>query len=208
MGEDQALASLHQILARPEYQVHASVPWWQQLLSPVLERAWTLISQAFATLSEITSGQQGAYGWSVVGVCLVLLVAVIVYLVRSVRLTMLRESSLASESLAQRRERSDQLWREAQALAMAGRHAEAVPLAYLSALYALDERALLHVERSLTNREHARALAQLHPTIGMSFSRVVDDYDRFRYGHAPIGAESFNDFSTGVAHVRDAVFAA
>ena len=37
MGEDQALARLQDILARPKYQIDPSRPWWEQLLSPLLD---------------------------------------------------------------------------------------------------------------------------------------------------------------------------
>ena len=76
------------------------------------------------------------------------------------RLSVHHESRARLQSLAERRERSERLWRTAQQLAASGKWPEAVRVVYLSALYALDERALLHVESSLTNREHvARAAA-------------------------------------------------
>lgn len=202
MGEEQALQGLHDILARPEYQAQTSVPWWQQLLAPVLEQVWSLLSQLFDTVGQIVSGQSGAYGWVVVGACLLLFVVVAVYLLRAARLAMVSEHRLVSVDLAQRRERSDRLWQAAQDLAAAGRFAEAVPLVYLSALYALDERALLHIESSLTNREHARQLTRLNPTMGRTFEHVVYEYDRFRYGHAPVVAESFGEFSRAAGLVR------
>jgi hypothetical protein len=34
----------------------------------------------------------------------------------------------------------------------------------------------------------------------------VEDYDRFRYGHASVGAENFANFSRGAARVRSAAF--
>jgi hypothetical protein len=187
--------------------VDVSVPWWQQLFAPVIEFLWSLLSRFLQTFGEAVSGQEGTYGWAVVGACAILIAAVLVYLVRTVRLSVLRENRLAVADLAARRERSDQLWQTAQRLAAAGRHAEAVPLVYLAALYALDEHALLHVESSLTNREHARLLSQLNPTLGQSFGHIVEDYDRFRYGHAPVVAESFVDFTARAERVRHAAFA-
>jgi hypothetical protein len=113
-----------------------------------------------------------------------------------------RESRLAAESRAERRERSDQLWASAQALAARGDWPAAVRVAYLSALYALDEHALLHVQSALTNREHATQLARAHPELGTTFADLVLAYDRLRYGRYPITAEAFRDLSQLVAQAR------
>ena len=206
MGEDQALARLGEILARPEYHVDTSVPWWQQLLAPVFDLIWLLLTRVFQTASDSAAGREGILGWGVLAMCTVLLVAVVTYLVRAVRISVLRESRVAGASHAERRQRSDELWQAAQALAAAGQFAEAVRTLYLSALYALDERALLHVETSLTNREHAQRLQQLHPEMAGTFGDVVERYDRLRYGHAPVGDETFGELSQRVERVRTAAF--
>ena len=204
MGEDQALARLHEILARPEFQVDQSRPWWEQLLGPVFDLIGYLLGRLVQMLADTTSGQEGSFGIGALGVCLALIVAVVVYLVRSVRLSVMRDSSVRSASLAERRERSERLWQTAQQLAAAGQLAEAVRVVYLSALYALDERALLHVESSLTNREHARQLSRVHPDVGRTFYEVVDRYDRVRYGRIPITEATFSELSSLVARARTA----
>jgi hypothetical protein len=137
-------------------------------------------------------------------VCAVLIGAVLIYLVRAVRLAVTQESRVGAASLAERRERSERLWQTAEQLAAAGRLSEAVRVLYLSALYALDERALLHVETSLTNREHARKLSQAPPEVAQTFSEVVDRYDRVRYGSEPISTQTFAELSGLVARSRQA----
>lgn len=204
MGEDQALAQLQEILARPEFQVDQSRPWWEQLLGPVFDLIGYLVGRLVQMLADTTSGQEGNFGIGVLGVCLALIAAVVVYLVRSVRLSVMRDSSVRSASLAERRERSERLWQTAQQLAAAGQLAEAVRVVYLSALYALDERALLHVESSQTNREHARQLSRVHPDVGRTFNDVVDRYDRVRYGRIPITEATFSELSSLVARARTA----
>lgn len=204
MGEDRALARLQEILARPEFQVDQSRPWWEQLLGPVFDLIGYLLGRLVQMLADTTSGQEGNFGIGVLGVCLALIVVVVVYLVRSVRLSVMRDSSVRSASLAERRERSERLWQSAQQLAAAGQLAEAVRVVYLSALYALDERALLHVESSQTNREHARQLSRVHPDVGRTFNEVVDRYDRVRYGRIPITEATFSELSSLVARARTA----
>jgi hypothetical protein len=204
MGEDQALAQLHAILARPEFQFERSVPWWQQLLGPVIDFAWNQLGLLIQLVLDASSGRQGSVGIVVLVVCAAVLIFATAYLVRAVRLSVVRETQLRSASLAQRRERSDQLWRTAQQLAAAGELVEATRLAYLSALYALDERALLHVETNMTNREHAQRLKEQHPVLGSSFDELVERYERVRYGRAPVGAEAYTDFSARAQRVRSA----
>ena len=202
MNEDLALARLREILARPEFQSDQSRPWWEQLLGPVFDLISYLLGRLLQILVDSSSGREGILGFGVFGVCLALSVVVLVYLIRSVRLSVIRDSRAQSASLAARRERSERLWQTAQQLAAAGQLAEAVRVVYLSALYALDERALLHVERSLTNREHARLLSRLHPDVGRTFVEVVDRYDLARYGRAPITEATFTELSGLVARVR------
>ncbi|HEV7666465.1 MAG TPA: DUF4129 domain-containing protein [Chloroflexota bacterium] len=202
MAEEDALARLHAILARPEYLADLNRPWWEQLLQPV----WDLLTYWLARLAQLvldaSSGREGVYGWLVLAVCTVLIAAVCLYLLRAVRLSLTRDSRSQLVSLTERRERSERLWATAQQLASAGQLGEAVRVLYLSALYALDERALLHIESGLTNREHARALNQLHPDVASTFSDVVERYDRVRYGAASVSETTFAELSALVARSR------
>ena len=204
MGEDAALARLQDILARPEYQLDQARPWWQVLLAPLFDLIGYLLARFIQTLVDTTAGREGWFGLAVEAVCVALFAIVLVYLVRAVRLSVTRESRVGSVKLAERRERSDRLWQAAQQLAAAGQLAEAVRLVFLSALYALDERALLHVESSLTNREHARQLSQLHPDVGQTFAEVVQHYDRLRYGRLVVTETAFAELSGRVARARRA----
>ncbi|HEY2596510.1 MAG TPA: DUF4129 domain-containing protein [Chloroflexota bacterium] len=204
MGEDQALEQLRAILAQSQYQSDRSVPWWQQLLAPVFDLAWRLLGQFAQLVLDSTSGRQGALGVVLFGVSALVLVLAVAYLARAVRLSVVSEARLQGASLAERRERSDELWRNAQRKAAAGELGEALQLAYLSALYALDERALVHVEINLTNREHAQRLAQHYPALADSFSGLVEGYERVRYGRATVAPETFKNFSERAQCVRAA----
>ena|ERR1700737_641241 len=204
MGEDQALAHLREILARPEYQVDQSRPWWEQLLGPVFDLIGYVLARLIQMLGDTTSGREGSLGFGVFAVCLSLVIVVCIYLIRTVRLSVVRDSRVGSATLSERRDRSERLWQSAQQLAAAGNLTEAVRLLYLSALYALDERALLHVESSLTNREHARVLSRLHPGLGRTFFEVVERYDRVRYGRFPVTQSTFTELSGLVARARTA----
>jgi hypothetical protein len=207
MGEDQALERLRDILARPEFRVDQSPAWWQQLLAPVFDLINYLLAQLIQTVLNTTSGREGWFGIGVLLVSAALIVVVGVYLVRLVRLSVVRDSRVDAASLAERRERSERLWQTAHQLAAAGQLAEAVRMLYLSALYALDERALLHVESSLTNREHARRLSQAYPSLGETFFEVVERYDRARYGRFLVTEATFAELSRLVERARSASLA-
>jgi hypothetical protein len=204
MGEDLALTRLHDILSRSEYQLEPARSWWEQLVAPVLDLLGYLLARFVQTLADTTAGREGWFGLGVEAACLALVAVVVVYLVRAVRLSVSRESRAGAIKLAERRERSDRLWQTAQRLAAAGQLAEAVRVVYLSALYALDERDLLHVENSLTNREHARQLSLHYPELGRTFSEVVQHYDRLRYGRFPVTEMTFSELSGRVARARSA----
>jgi hypothetical protein len=205
MTEDQALARLHDILARPEYQgIERPAPWWQQLLTPVLEFVWSALARFVQLVLDASSGRAGVLGLGVLVISMLLVVLALVYLAGAVRLSMQRDSEMRTANLAVRRERSDQLWIRAQQLAASGQWAEAMGQAYLSALYALDENALLHVERALTNREHATRLKRANPRLGDSFGELVERYERVRYGSAPVAYDGFEDFSRRAQRVRSA----
>jgi hypothetical protein len=204
MGEDQALQRLQAVLARSEFQVDEPHPWWEQLLQPVLDLVGYVIARFIQAVVSTGSGSDGWWSGLVLLGCVALIVGVVVYLVRAIRLSVTHETRVGIANLSERRERSERLWQTAQQLAASGQWAEAVRLLYLSALYALDERALLHVETSLTNREHARELRRTHPEAAQTFSDIVDSYDRLRYGAYPVSESTFAELSGLVARARAA----
>jgi len=202
VSEDQALQRLSAILAQPQFQYGLSLSWWDQFKLWMLSRAFDLIAWIAQNLDTVVRGRTGVIGIVVLGVAVGVLVAITLYLVRSIRLAVRGEATLRAASMAERRERSDRLWLDAQEAARRGEWATAVRLAYLSALYVLDEQSLLHVESGLTNREHALRLQRQHPDLGAIFADLVQRYDRVRYGHVPVTAELFGEVSALVARAR------
>ena len=206
MGEDQSLERLREILARPEYQIDQSVPWWQQLFGPLLDLIGYLLAHFIQTVVDSASGREGWLGLVALGTSGVVFAIAAVYLLHALRLGVTRDTRVASASLSQRRDRSERLWQSAQQLAAAGELAEAVRLLYLSALYALDERAVLHVESGLTNREHARRLLNVDPMLAQTFGEIVERYDHVRYGVLPVTDAAFGELREMVARSRAASF--
>jgi hypothetical protein len=204
VSEDHAVDILRDILARPEFRWDDNRGWWDQVLVSLAQ----LLIDTWGRLSELVrnaaSGQEGWWGLGVLLLAAAIVLLGLLYLGRSVRLAVLGESRVRAESLAERRERSDRLWQSAQELASRGQLDEAVRVVYLSGLYALDEHALIHVHRGLTNREHAGQLRRDHPLVGETFSAVVERYDRLRYGHTAVTPDFFAELSVLVARTRAA----
>ena len=92
----------------------------------------TYLQAVFIAPVETATGREGWFGIGVLAVCGALVVVVGLYLVRTVRLSVLRDDRVTATSLAERRERSERLWRTAHELAAAGQLAEAVRMVYLS----------------------------------------------------------------------------
>jgi Domain of unknown function (DUF4129) len=190
--EDEALARLDAILARPEYRSYGQslLERWRDAL---LDWLYNQLVGAWRTLSEAATGREGVANLIGVVVLAALLAAGLVVLVRAIRLSVVGDARLSAADTAARRRRSDELWREANRLAAAGEFDQAARRAYLSALYALDERALLEVQVGSTNREHAERLGASHPELGDAFGRLVGAYDRLRYGQVAVDAAAFAD---------------
>ena len=144
----------------------------------------TLVDARRAAARAVRPRRPAASAWrssSVVGV----------YLVRAVRLSCTRDSQVGL-GLAGRAARALGAAVADRATARrGGQFAEAVRVVYLSALYALDERALLHVESSQTNREHARPAQPRASGLAETFGEVVERYDRVRYGRFPVTEQTF-----------------
>ena len=202
MSEDASLQKLHAILSRPEFQADTQRPFWERLVAPLGNVIVSLVVQLYELVQNIVSGRQGWFGAGALTLACIVLVLGALYLIRTIRLSMTHDALLAARSRHARRQRSDELWRTAHELAASGRLDEAARTAYLSALYALDERALLHVETSLTNREHVRKLRAAHPDHGLAFADVVELYDRLRYGRLTVTHESFAQLASLVAAAR------
>ena len=82
-------------------------------------------------------------------------------------------------------------------LAEVGDYRSAICYMYLSALLLLDERGILHYNRSLTNREYLR-LVRDQPDLENNLRVVVDAFDRVWYGKQSIDQD---DYIRYVAHV-------
>ena len=202
MDEPRALESLTAILARPEFNPQPRFNPWGALWSAIWDLLGDLLGWFFRPIGQAIEGQLDWLGLGLVALAIVVLVGGVWFVARAVHLNMVSDSAAVSRAQALRRERADRLWREAHDRAAAGDLAGAVRALYLSALYALEERDVLPVQEALTNREHAERLARLRPGASPAFVQVVGQYDRLRYGGAPIDRAAFDSVRELVDRAR------
>lgn len=206
MTEAQALERLRLILARPEFQSQLR-PFWERWFTAL--RDW-LADRLLDLLGLLRGGSAldlrhlNAVQVVAMLVALVAVAGVVFFVSRGVGLSVSRDARLRTGTAARIRARSDQLWQEGQALAQSGRFAEACRALYLSALYALEEHGLVRVEVAQTNREHAERAGRAEPGLAETFSRLVQRYDRLRYGHFDVDRTVFDEISALVGRTRSA----
>jgi hypothetical protein len=78
----------------------------------------------------------------------------------------------------------------------------AVRYLYLSTLLMLDERGLIHYDRSLTNREHLQQI-QDKPHLLDILRPVVNTFDRVWYGFAPLDEARYQEYRQYVERLRE-----
>lgn len=203
MDESRALEALAAVLARPE--LNPPPPRFDPLgalWAAIWELIWDFLVWLFSPVARVVAGQADLFQVAVVAVALAVIGAGAWFVLRAVRQNMVADAAALARAQAQRRERADRLWREAQDLAAAGRLADAVRALYLSALYALEERDVLAVQEGLTNREHAERLRRALPGAAPAFAEVVQRYDRLRYGGFPVDRPAFDELRTLVQRAR------
>lgn len=77
----------------------------------------------------------------------------------------------------------------------------AIRYLYLSSLLLLDERGLIHYDRTLTNREHLRQI-QHKPQLADALRPVVETFDRVWYGFAPVDDALYQTFRADVEQLH------
>lgn len=87
-------------------------------------------------------------------------------------------------------------------MAQAGDYRTAVRLLYLSTLLRLEERNLLRYDRTLTNREYLRQVAD-HPSLAGELRPVVDTFDEVWYGQVEPDAERYEAYAHQVDRLRE-----
>lgn len=94
--------------------------------------------------------------------------------------------------------------RRAADLAQAGSYREAVRQLYLATLLSLEDRGLLRIDRSLTNREVLQSVGRWAEVQG-GLRPVVDTFEAVWYGEREPDRETFERYSAEVASASDLI---
>jgi hypothetical protein len=193
LGEQEALDALRQIQNQPEFTQAATRSFWQVVVDTILGWLYDWLLTITEPVGDAVDGNESWLALAIVVFCVIMLIAIGWLLYRAIGMNLVPETRRAARARAASREQSDRLWSRAQELAAQGDLAEAIRALYLSALYALEEHALLRVYAGLTNREHAARLADEHPDLTAAFGSLVKLYDRWRYGSDQPDAAVFGE---------------
>ncbi len=192
--------ALTTILNAPEFQWPAEKPsalkiWWENLK----RRLWEWLNRLLFGKTAAGSGRSLSSYLLTIGGGLFLLL-VLFYVLRGLRLSLVAEKTLGSESTKVHAPlTADAALHQAQTLSTGGDYRTAIRYLYLAALLTLDERGLLHYDRSLTNQEYARTLERIPPLAGI-FKSIVNVFDRVWYGRQRVDATAYMDY---VKHIEE-----
>ncbi|MEW6239813.1 MAG: DUF4129 domain-containing protein [Chloroflexota bacterium] len=198
------LESLSTILAGPEFQ------WKEERPNPIIEWINELLEKIARWLDE----QSGNGEETVVTVevprfpliptlMTVALTLVILYIFRSLFFDLVAEARVKGDG-----DGTDEVltaeaaFSRAQTLSRGGDYRSAVRFLYLSALLLLNERGLLHYDRSKTNREYLRSVSH-SPELAEPLNDVIEVFDNAWYGYHTVDEDSFKHYSERVEELKE-----
>lgn len=187
------LQPLDEILARPEFQ------WKPEQPNPIGEWFQKLLNRFFAWLNELLPD----FNISLSPLAVILLVFVLLYVFRGLFADLIAEAKLnkngdsGDEVLT-----ADSAFQRAQSLSRGGDYRAAVRYLYLSSLLLLDERGLLRYDRTRTNREYLRTVAD-KPELSQPLSEVIDVFDNVWYGYHELDENRFKHYSDRVEELKE-----
>lgn len=211
--DPDALRKLDDIFSKPPFQSREVPSAWTQF--------WRRVGQAiedfFDSLARSLPSGSGniapptprsfsglsPLGWVLLVIGLLLVISIVVYAIRGVRHSVVRDAKARSEAAAEENNiTAGEALDRAQSTARAGDYRTAVRYLYLSSLLWLGERKLLRYDRSLTNREYLDE-ARRNPALHERLAPVVNTFDQVWYGHGELAEEDFRAYEEQVNRLRD-----
>lgn len=203
-GSD-ARAALDEVLARPEFHGGDVGNPVGRFLDELRSRLFRWLESLFPSLSlpQLPGVDLGKpfelVFWLIAGVLILFTLAFFAFTWRSARLNLARYAALQSRTVKQLDDAKTARL-AAQQAADQGDYRLAVHYLYLWAILHLAERSRLRYDRSLTNREQIRALAEGGEIVDL-LQLAVDTFDRIWYGHAPCAEAEYGQFRSTVERI-------
>ena len=133
----------------------------------------------------------------------ILLVAILFFVFRTLFVDFIKEAQLNGEESGENELlTSESAFNKAQSLSRGGDYRSAVRYLYLSSLLLMDERGVLRYDRSKTNREYLRSVAN-SPELAKPLEEVIEVFDNVWYGYHSLEEESFKHYSDRVEELKD-----
>jgi hypothetical protein len=189
-----AMSRLDAILAQPAFQWQQVEPgFWEQLWERVLRFLFDALPWGSGTLdlANILLALGG-------GIILFLALALAA---RSLLRYFRPEVAAGDVSAELAGLTVEQALQEAENHSQGGDYRRAVRYLYLSTLLLLEERGLLRYDRSRTNREYLRSLADRPELLG-TLQSVVDVFDRVWYGFQPLDEAAYSRYRAQVNELK------
>lgn len=198
------LALLDDIFARREFTHAESLieRLWRQF------RVWldSLFPEQSGEGSAAVDGALTALGWAVTAAALALIVFLLSYWLQGVLRGFVGETALGSNGAGdgEMPATAAEARQQASALAQRGSYRLAVRQLYLSALLALEERRLVALDRSLTNRELLAGAAGNAP-LQEQLAPVVETFDDVWYGIHEPDAAAFAGYEQAIGRLNETI---
>jgi hypothetical protein len=173
---------------------------FQQFIERVLAWLFDRLAPVFGPGSAAAFRALSPLGWLLLGAGVLLVIGLLVYALRGVRGTVLRDQQVRQAAEEQGLSSTDARTR-AQELINTGDVRSAVRYLYLSSLLWLDEHKVLRYERSLTNREYLDQVKN-NPRLHEHLSPVVSTFDRVWYGKRPLDDAALRTYQEHVDALR------
>ncbi|MCP4427978.1 MAG: DUF4129 domain-containing protein [Chloroflexi bacterium] len=196
-GED--IESLNQILARPEFQ------WPETRPSPFqqgLARLWERWQEFLWRLWPEGDGATTINGRIFNILAALALALVLFFALRDLAFDFVADANISGVGLVEDETlTAESALNRAQNLSQIGDYRTAVRYLYLSTLLILEERGLLRYDRSRTNREYLRSVAQ-QPELAAILRDVIDVFDRVWYGFQPLDEAAYAHYADQVEDLQ------
>ncbi len=212
-SDPAALQKLDEVFSKPPFQNREVPSAWTQFWRAVGNAMGDFFEWLFRSIPN--SGNSAApptpssfsslspLGWALLVLGLLLVLAIVVYAVRGVRQSVVRDAKARDDAAAEDENISagDAVDR-AHIEARGGDYRTAVRYLYLSSLLWLDERKLLRYDRSLTNREYLQR-ASGNPALHERLAPVVGTFERVWYGRRTLKEADFLAYEAQINSLRD-----
>jgi len=193
------LDPLKAVLARPEFQWPEAQAASNQ--SNWFQKLWDRFTRWLDKILGNGNGLTIRLDWFPFFATILLLI-ILVVVFRDMFAGIVTESALGADENEDALLTSEAAFSKAQSLSRGGDYRSAVRYLYLSSLLMLDERGLMRYDRSRTNREYLRSVAD-DAKLAEPLKEVVDVFDNVWYGYHKLDEESFRHYSGRVEELKE-----